>query len=540
MKKKKLLPVLAAAVLVCLIGLSFAIVKMQNDQPETIVLLHTNDVHGAIENYAKVAALKKQYEESGSYVLLLDAGDFSQGESAVNESKGETAVELMNLSGYDVATLGNHEFDYGYDNVVKLESEADFPFISANILKDGENAFKDRVIFTTPKGKKIGVFGLDTPETATKTNPDQIKGVTFIGQSDPAELFDCAQEQVDILLSEGCEMVICISHLGIDEESTGYRSIDLLKKVNGIDFLIDGHSHSTLDEIKEVTDGTGKVNGTFITSAGEKMESIGKIVVTDGSVAEISNLSTEELEVEPDAEVSRRAGEIISQIEQEYGEVIGSAEVALKGEKEDVRTAEAGIGNLVADAMLWEIRKNGVDCDLAIMNGGSIRDSIPEGDITKNDIHTVLPYGNELCVVQVTGEELLEVLEASTYCIPQAIGGFPQVSGIEFTVDSGKIFHGEDNYPDSTYSKPSSINRVSIQSAGGKPFDRNKVYSVGINDFMASGGDTYYVFKVADSNINLGMHLDEAVMDYIEEELHGVIPADRYGSPEGRIHLTGN
>ena len=212
------------------------------DMAGDIVILHTNDVHGAIGGYAKVAALKDAYEARGAYVLLMDAGDFIQGDPTVSTSQGATAVELMNLAGYDVVSLGNHEFDYGYDNIKALEKDADFTIVAANIEYNGRPAFEDHMIFTAPDGTKIGVFGLDTPETATKANPAKIKGVTFQAGE---EMFDLARAEVQLLEDEHCEYIVCLGHLGIDAESTGNRSIDLLEEVDGIDVFIDGHSHST-------------------------------------------------------------------------------------------------------------------------------------------------------------------------------------------------------------------------------------------------------------------------------------------------------
>ena len=251
------------------------------DLTGSTVILHTNDVHGAIAGYAKVAALKQYYQDCGAYVLLLDAGDYIQGDPTVSASQGATAIELMNLAGYDAAALGNHEFDYGYDNLVKLSKAAKFPILSANTLYNGKTAFGDNKIFTTPGGKKIGVFGLETPETATKAHPGKIKGVTFpAGEA----MFKIAQNQVDALKSAGCDIIVCLGHLGIDSESVGNRSIDLLNAVKGIDLFIDGHSHSTRDEVKAATGGTAEVNGTPLTSTGTKLESIG--VVFEGDAKE--------------------------------------------------------------------------------------------------------------------------------------------------------------------------------------------------------------------------------------------------------------
>ena len=544
--KKKVLSLLMAVVM------TFSLAVTANAAEETaqdlngdIVILHTNDVHGAIAGYAKVAALKDAYEARGAYVLLMDAGDFIQGDPTVSTSEGATAVELMNLAGYDVVSLGNHEFDYGYQNLKDLEADADFAIVDANVLYNGRVAFEDNLVFTAPDGTKIGVFGLDTPETATKAHPAKIQGVTFLAGED---LYDCAQEQVDALTAEGCEYIICLGHLGIDDESAGNRSIDLLENVDGIDLFIDGHSHSTQDDItaaltaasqaggNEISVDSSMVNGTVLTSTGTKLESVG-VVTIDGETGRIdaSTVSAASL-TDEDADVAARAAAIQKEIDDEYGTVFAKTEVALNGEREPGnRTEETNLGDLITDALVWGAEREGTEVDAAVTNGGGIRASIAAGDITKKDINTVLPFGNTLSIVQVTGAELLEALEASTYCTPTSIGGFPQVSGIEFTVDTTKAYDQGELYPGSTYYGPKSIQRVTIETVGGEPFDANATYTIATNDFMAAGGDTYYAFAAASVNYDLGLSMDEVVMDYITEELKGTVTAEAYGEPAGRI-----
>ena len=505
------------------------------DLTGSIVILHTNDVHGGIAGYAQVAAQKQYYQKCGAYVLLFDAGDFIQGDPTVSASQGETAVELMNLAGYDAAALGNHEFDYGYDNLVKLSRKAKFPILSANTLYNGKTAFGDNKIFTAPDGTRIGVFGLETPETATKAHPGKIKGVTFpAGQ----EMFKIAQNQVNALKSQGCERIVCLGHLGIDSESAGNRSIDLLNAVKGIDIFIDGHSHSDLEAVKAATNGTGKVGDTLLTSTGTKLASIGCIIMDKDSIS-VKSLPTAELTTSPDKVVAARAAAIQKQIDDDYGTVFARTAYELNGAKapNGNRDGETNLGDLITDALIWGARQNGEAVDAAVTNGGGIRATIKAGDITKKDINTVLPFGNTLSIVKVTGAELLEALEASTYCTPDALGGFPQVSGIAFTVDTTKTYDAGSLYPDSTYHAPKSINRVTIQSVGGKPFDAKAVYTIATNDFMAAGGDTYYAFKTASANYDLGVPMDEVLMDYIKTELKGVV-GDTYAKPQGRITVV--
>ena len=537
MRKKVLSLLLAVVMTFSLAVTANAAEETAQDLDGDIVILHTNDVHGAISGYAKVAALKDAYEARGAYVLLMDAGDFIQGDPTVSTSEGATAVELMNLAGYDVATFGNHEFDYGYENLRNLMAEMDFPIVSANVRVRGESGkdetpFSSSVTFTAPDGTMIGVFGLTTPETATKAHPAKIQGVTFLAGE---ALLSVAQNQVDYLEELGCEYIICLGHLGIDDESAGNRSIDLLEKVEGIDVFIDGHSHSTYEDVKTAAGGTGKVGDTLVTSTGTKLESIGVVTIDAEGVITTSTTPVADLTAE-DADVAARAAAIQKEIDDEYGTVFAKTEVALNGEREPGnRTEETNLGDLITDALVWGAEREGTEVDAAVTNGGGIRASIAAGDITKKDINTVLPFGNTLSIVQVTGAELLEALEASTYCTPTSIGGFPQVSGIEFTVDTTKAYDQGELYPGSTYYGPKSIQRVTIETVGGEPFDANATYTIATNDFMAAGGDTYYAFAAASVNYDLGLSMDEVVMDYITDELKGTVTEEAYGQPAGRI-----
>lgn len=535
---KKLSALFLALVMAFSLAVPAGAANWDDDLTGHIVILHTNDVHGAIDNYASVAALKDAYEAAGAQVLLMDAGDFSQGSTSVNVSEGATAVELMNMAGYDVATTGNHEFDYGYANLKTLMEQAEFPILAANAFTaEGELAM-DEANHTFQLGDvTVGVFGLATPETATKAHPAKLEGVTFLAED---ELFNCAQEQVDELTAAGCDYIIALGHLGIDAESTGNRSIDLLENVTGIDVFIDGHSHSTQSDIAEETNGTGMVGDTVLTSTGTKLESVGVVDIAADGTIDASTLSMEELNATegftPDQDIATRVSEINAQIEEDMGQVIGTSEVDLDGVRENVRASETNLGDLITDAMLWQAGQDNEEVDAAITNGGGIRASIAAGDITKKSVNDVLPFGNTLYVVEVTGAELLEALEASTYCTPEPVGAFPQVAGIEFTINTGAAYDAGENYPGTTYAEPASINRVTILTVGGQAFDADATYTIVTNDFLAAGGDTYYAFSAAESGYDTGISLDQVVMDYITEELDGTVTAAAYGQTANRIH----
>lgn len=512
----------------------------EGDLAGKIVILHTNDVHGAITTYDKVAAMKADYEARGAEVLLFDAGDYIQGDPTVSISQGATAVELMNLAGYDLAGVGNHEFDYGYANLVTILESAQFPVVCANASRNGSSVFTANTVFTLEDGTTIGVFGLATPETATKAHPAKLDGVTFLAGE---ELYACAEEQVAALEAQGVDYVVCLGHLGIDAESAPNRSVDLLANVDGIDLFIDSHSHSTLADIMGVTNNTGKVGDTVLTSTGTKGEYIG-VVTIDPAAGTITaeNVALADYTGSVPA-VAARIAEIQAEVDAEYGVTFATSEVDLNGERAPGnRTGETNLGDLIADAFRWYALEQGdlgVDADhvVALTNGGGIRASVAAGDITATDILTVLPFGNEVAYVNVTGEVLLEALEASTYCTPEEVGAFPQVAGIEFTVDTTKAYDQGEQYPSSTYYGPNSINRVTINSINGQPFDPEANYVVVTNDFLAAGGDTYYAFNVSVSR-STGKLMDEAVVEYITEELGGTVTAEQYGEPQGRITIT--
>lgn len=498
-----------------------------------IVILHTNDVHGGIAGYAKLAAAKESYTASGAYTLLVDAGDYIQGDPTVSASQGKTAIELMNSTGYDAATVGNHEFDYGYANLKTISAQANFPILAANVQYNGATAFDSHTIFTAANGKKIGVFGLETPETATKAHPAKIQGVTFVGGQDMMKL---AQTEVDTLKAAGCDYVICLGHLGIDAESTGNRSIDVLNAVTGIDVFIDGHSHSTLDQIKAATNGTGKVGNAYLTSTGTKLANVGVVDIAPDGTITTSNVPLDTLTAE-NADTAAVIQRIQQQIDADYGAVFAQSEVQLNGEKAQVRTSETNLGDLITDAMLWQAGTLGEKVDAAVNNGGGIRASLSVGGLTKKDINTVLPFGNTLYLVKLTGAQLLEALEASTCSLPESIGAFPQVSGIEYTVNTGAKFSSTENYPGSTYGKPNAVNRVTIQRVGGAAFDPAETYTIVTNDFLGAGGDTYYTFKSSPVGYDTGVPLDEVLMDYITAQCKGTITKAAYGQTAGRIHF---
>ena len=545
---KKLLSLLLVLCLVLSLSCTAFAAGAEKPLDGKTVILHSNDVHGAIDLYAAMAALKADYEAQGAEVILADAGDYSQGTVYVSVNKGADAVTMMNATGYDVVTLGNHEFDYGYAQLVENMKAAKFQVLCADVLgADGKTIYDANTIIEKG-GVKIGFFGLETPEAQTKANPKLIQGLKFLAGADGKELYNCAAAQVADLKAKGADLVVCLAHLGVDESSEPYTSYDLAKNVQGIDFIIDGHSHTVM---------TAGPNGEPIQSTGTAFANIGVITIDNATKKIVGNELKAIWHTEKNADgksvtvvdyktrdekVAAAAKAIIDPIDKAYGEKFAVSEVALNGAKapNGNRDSETNLGDLITDAMLWKVLADAEitvpeENVVAITNGGGIRASIGVGDVTKKDINTVLPFGNTLAVVYVKGSELLEALEASTYCTPESIGGFPQVAGMQFTVATYETYDKNDeSYPNSTYYGPKTINRVTIGSINGKDFDPEATYAVITNNFVAGGGDTYYAFAAATNQFDTGLPLDEVVMEYITKELKGVI-GETYTEPAGRI-----
>ena len=516
--------------------------ELASDYTGKTVILHSNDVHGRIDGYAYIAGLRNYFLDLGAEVILVDAGDFSQGSIYVSTNKGAAAVEMMNAAGYDIVTLGNHEFDFGYAQLMDNLSTANFQTICATVTLDetGASICPASAVFTTPSGLKVAFVGVETPETVTKVNPGLINMITFASFD---KLYETTQAAVDEVRGDA-DLVFGLVHLGVDAESkaNGYRSIDLLQKVTGFDMLIDGHSHTSM---------TAGQNGEPIQSTGTQFENIGVVVIDNEAKGIEANFLIPTFIGSKlygfkfiDETVKAKADEITAKVDAEYNAVFATSEVALNGDKAPGnRTEETNMGDLITDAMVWSVLKEGgieqvePNAVIGITNGGGIRAPIAAGDVTMKDVNTVLPFGNTVSVVYVTGAELLEALEASTFCTPDPVGGYPQTSGIEWTLDTTKEFAQGDLYvldgKESSYYAPASINRVTINAVNGEPFDENATYAVVTNNFCAVGGDTYNVFARSSSSFDTGIPLDEALIAYISEVLNGTITAEAYAEPRG-------
>ena len=509
-----------------------------DDLSGQLVILHTNDSHGRIKEdgtsmgMSAVKYLANRYENAGASVLILDAGDTLHGLPIVTASRGESAVDVMNAVGYSAMAPGNHDFNYGYEHILELEEEMNFPVLAANVTyeADGSLVFGDHIVITCGE-YTIGVFGMATPETVTKTNPNNVVGLDF----NEDNLAGIAQAQCDELMELGCDIIICLAHLGDDVSSTPYRSTDVLEQVIDIDLWIDGHSHSVLNDDGEAH----LVNGTLVASTGEYTKNIG-VVTYDGAefdaglvhYADLCNTYEQDGEIITefygyDPEITALVQNYYDEMMEFYSEVVGHTDVLLNGTREFVRTQETNLGDLAADAILAAAP----NADFALTNGGGIRANIEIGDITRYDLFTVFPFGNMVATVELTGAQIVYILEAATHACPGIDGAFPQVSGITFEIHTYIEYEGE-------YANPTNPgSRIQNVCINGEPIDLDATYVMATNDFLAAGGDTYAILaeNFENSGILIGINLEDALINYIQNIDDNCAG---YAEPAGRIVIV--
>ena len=500
-----------------------------------IVILYTNDAHCGIEDgmgYQGLSAAKRALLAAGNKVLLVDNGDAVQGDTIGTLSKGEYIIDIMNKLGYDVATPGNHEFDYGMDQFNKLVEKADFDYISCNFVdKDGNPVLKPYVI-KEADGVKIAFVGISTPKTITTSTPTYFQdgnGNYIYGfmQDDTGEkLYAAVQSAVDAARKEGAKYVIAMAHLGIEADCQPWTSSDVIVNTSGIDVVLDGHSHSTIagDIVKNKE---GK--DVILTSTGTKLANIGCLTITaDGKLS--STLINDD-----------GVGETISEIKKGYEEMVNTVVASTKVEltvndpvsgERMVRRQETNLGDLCADAY-----RAMSGADIAVVNGGGIRVSIPAGDITYGQIIAVHPFGNEMCVVEATGQQILDALEMGARNAPGECGGFLQVSGMSYEIDLNVEPTVEVN-ADGMFTGVSGEYRVKNVKVGDEPLDLAKTYTLASHNYMLkSAGDGMAMFQGCTLLQDSVMIDNQVLINYIVDVLGGVVGED-YADPYGQGRIT--
>lgn len=468
----------------------------------TLTIMHTNDTHAHLDNIARRITAIKQVREAQPSSLLLDAGDVFSGTLYFNQYEGLADLEFMNLAGYDAMTFGNHEFDKGTATLANFFKEAKFPFVSANIdfKKDGNISpyFNDEIknnpkgngeiyngIIKKVNGERIGIFGLTTAETVDISSP----GPDVVFQNYLEE----AKQAVKSFKEKGVNKIIALTHIGYDDGG-GDNDLTLAKEVDGIDIIVGGHTHTKLDQPVMVDAGK---EPTVIVQANEYSKFLGKLDVQFDKKGKVVNFDGNLIDLDQkvnNAYVIPDDPEAAQILETKYkpavvemqNTVIGKTTVDLIGGNPPARTVETNLGNLITDGMLAKAKTINPDTVIAFQNGGGIRVSVPAGDITLAKVLEVMPFGNSLGIMKLTGAEIKEALEISVKDAPKAFGGFLQVSGLKFTFDS--------NLPagqrvKSVKVKEDGVNYVSL--------DDSKTYVVATNTFTAKGGDGFTVFAKA-------------------------------------------
>ena len=540
---KKLLAVLLV-VSMLMTGLAFAETAETEVEHQPVVVLYTNDVHCGIEDaigYAGLAAYEKAYEKLGYEVILVDNGDAIQGGPIGTLSKGEYIIDIMNAVGYDIATIGNHEFDYGMDVFMSLREKAEFPYISANFCDLEGNPILDPYVIKELGGWKVAFVGASTPETFTKSTPTFFQDgegnyiYSFCQGEDGANLYAAVQKAVDAARAEGAEIVVAMSHLGTDGSSVPYTSSDLIVNTTGINAVLDGHSHSVW-EMELVQNAAGE--DVILSSTGTKLNNVGSLVIEAGedqTPVLTTALHSESLFQDEEAEAF--IATVKAQYEETLNQVVATTAVDLTikdpatGERA-VRTAETNLGDLCADAYRIVL-----GADVAIVNGGGVRADIPAGDITYGQILSVHPFGNMACLIEVTGQQILDALEMASRDVPNECGGFLQVSGLSYEINVGVaptvVLDDEGSFVEVAGER-----RVQNVLVDGEPIDPEATYTLASHNYMLkSGGDGLNMFQ-GDTLLQDEVLIDNQVLiNYIVDTLGGVV-GEEYADPYGQGRIT--
>ena len=495
-----------------------------------VTILYTNDVHTYIDKkspeltYAGIAALKQSYVDAGQNVLLVDAGDHIQGTAYGSMDDGETIIKLMSEAGYDLATPGNHEFDYGMARAKAAMKEAAFPYVSCNWvdLRTGLKVLPSIKIFTIG-GARIAFVGVTTPETFTKSTPAYFMNASqtkyiydILGGDDGQKLYKAVQKAIDKAKLLGATTIIGLGHLGVDPSSAPWTSEEVIAHTTGFDAFIDGHSHTVMEN-KQVTDASGKA--VTLTQTGSYFKNVGKMTIgADGSI------TTELLPSYDgaDAAVAAATSEWVSAVDDMLGEeiAVGDSKFYITDPatgKRRIRSGETNLGDFVADGIYAYFNEfEDLHCDIAIMNGGGIRANVDAGPWSFKTCKTVSPFGNVACLMSVTGQQILDALEFGARFAGaegKENGGFLQVAGAKYEIhamvpntvqtDDKNVWVGSATTP-----RVSNVEIYDKTTGTYKPLDPNATYALaGMNYTLRNLGDGFAMFDGA-----------ELIKDYVSED----------------------
>ena len=533
------------------IGIIFLFISLNKNTtisaPEKIIILHTNDVHCQIDQkknkdeivtnigYAGVLAYKKEMENLHGInnVTLVDAGDTIQGGPIGTLSKGEYIVDIMNYVGYDIACPGNHEFDYGMENFLKLSTETSKAnYICCNFRDLEGNTILSPYTLIKYGDLTIAYLGINTPESFTKSSPIYFQDengnyIYDFAQGEKGQtLYKTVQKYVDEAIKEGANYVVAIGHLGDEGASEYWSSKSLIKNTYGIDIFIDGHSHEVYSEILK----NKKGKNVLLAQTGTKLQNLGKITINTKNKKITSEFISNYKAQDEDA-VNYIEG-IKNKFSDVLQEVVAKSSVTLTTldpttHKRAIRNSETNLGDFCADAY-----RAMVGADIAFANGGGIRADIEEGNITYEEIINVHPFGNEICMIETTGQDILDALEIGACEYPIENGGFLQVSDLSYTIDpsipSSVVFNERGQFV-----KVDGKYRVTEVMVGNEPLVLNKTYTLASHNYMIKNGGDGYTMFMDDKIIKDSVVIDNgALINYITENLNGVI-GDEYKNPKG-------
>lgn len=557
MKKAVYTLILIAVSLLILVGCTDRLTESGK-----IVVLYTGDMHCSVESgankldFAQLALYKQAVSNSADYVTLVDCGDAVQGSNIGTLTKGESIVELMNEVGYDVCTFGNHEFDYGIDQLEKLMGMSDAEYICCNFM-DSDGCFVSPYTIRSYGELKIAYIGITTPYTLTSSNPEVFKDengelkYSFCQDTSGEKLYNAVQNAVDTAIGMDADYVIALAHLGNGEGYSPYGSEDVIAATSGIDIVLDGHSH-TVVESREIYNKEGEP--VMLTSSGSHMQYIGQVTIdtrrTTGKNDDVITISL--IDSSDYDRVAGKTEETEKEFEEILGTEIGYTAKTLSVNSENgnrlVRNRETGIGNFVADAY-----RSLTNADIAFVNGGGIRADISEGKITYGDLLNVQPYGNMICVVEATGLEIRDALEMSYRMVEGKYedengsvgesGGFFHLSGMKVVIDTS-IPSGVKLDENGMFSGVEGERRVKEvyvlngETGEYEPLSDSKTYTVAsINYILLQGGDGFNMFMNNEVITSEAASDLQAVIEYLE--LSGGNIDERYFATEGRITVLG-
>ncbi len=523
--------------------LAFALAFSASAWAADVVVLHTNDIHCGVEKNVGIARLsqyKKDLKKQGQTVLLVDAGDAVQGEPIGKLSKGESIVNILNAVGYDFLIPGNHEFDYGMTRFFELLKKQKTPYYSCNFtdLRTGEHPLQSYKIVNAG-GHKIAFVGVTTPETLATSTPkyfqdDNGKFIYGFCEDETGEkLYAAIQKAVDAAKKEGAEFVILVGHLGMDGTIPRWSSTAIAEHTHGVTAIIDGHSHEKYEN-RSVKNTEGK--DVLITQTGTKMETVGKLVLHDDGTM-TSTLETDKTLPGPDPKILKAIEKENKKFEPILKQTVGESLVDLcerdpATDKRRVRSQETNMGDFVADSF-----RSVLNTDIALVNGGSLRNKIKKGVFTYQDILTAFPFGNMSAAVEATGQTIIDALELGAMNLPEENGGFLQVSGLSYTIDA-TIPSAVELDAHGSFVGVNGERRVKNVMVGGVPIDPAKIYTVGGTTYVLKDGGNGMVMFKGTKLIDDGSLTDaDMIMEYVQNHLNAKI-GEEYANWQGQGRIT--